>query len=354
MEIITGKPLSRRTVLRGLGAALALPFLDAMTPTRFSLHAQAATANRVHRFQTFYVPNGMAMPFWTPEAEGRDFELTPILEPLAPYRDQLLVLSGIYANWVQIHAGASGSFLTGVARGGRNEVEIVARDDPFRPNDLATFTVSATVEELGFSTDDAVYLLGAHVRVVGHETVGRGRILAVATHTHFDHIGSHHEFAERAVHPAEAALLAKPDRKATLADPFATLEMFEALPPGGWDEAAYAVTPAPATRLLEDGEVVDLGDRHFEVLHLPGHSPGSIALWEAASGILFSGDTLYDGPLVDDCAGADTAAYRRSMERLLELPVRVVHGGHFPSFGRDRLRALIRAWLEGQPVRPSA
>lgn len=178
-------------------------------------------------------------------------------------------------------------------------------------------------------------------------------ILAVATHTHFDHIGSHHEFAERAVHPAEAALLAKPDRKATLADPFATLEMFEALPPGGWDEAAYAVTPAPATRLLEDGEVVDLGDRHFEVLHLPGHSPGSIALWEAASGILFSGDTLYDGPLVDDCAGADRTAYRQSMERLLELPVRVVHGGHFPSFGRDRLRALIRAWLEGQPPPPS-
>jgi len=126
MEIITGKPLSRRTVLRGLGAALALPFLDAMTPTRFSLHAQAAAPKRIHRFQTFYVPNGMAMPFWTPEKEGRDFDLTPILEPLAPYREQMLVLSGIYANWVQIHAGASGSFLTGVSRGGRNEVEIIA------------------------------------------------------------------------------------------------------------------------------------------------------------------------------------------------------------------------------------
>ncbi|MQA91433.1 MAG: DUF1552 domain-containing protein [Gemmatimonas sp.] len=127
MEIITGRPLSRRTVLRGIGAALALPFLEAMTPTRFSLHGQSSTAvQRIPRFQTFYVPNGMAMPYWSPEGVGRDFELTPILEPLAPYKDYVLVLSGIYANWVQIHAGASGSFLTGVSRGGRTEVEIIA------------------------------------------------------------------------------------------------------------------------------------------------------------------------------------------------------------------------------------
>jgi|SRR5690625_863240 len=174
-------------------------------------------------------------------------------------------------------------------------------------------------------------------------------LLAVATHTHFDHIGGHHEFPERAVHAAEAALLARPDRRRTLIDSSATTEMFEALPPGGWDKESYGIRPAPATRLLEEGEIIDLGNRHFEVLHLPGHSPGSIALWEAASGILFSGDTVYDGPLADDCLGADRLAYRRSMERLLELPVQQVHGGHFPSFGRERLRQLIRAWLEGEP-----
>jgi hypothetical protein len=118
------KSLPRRTVLRGLGATLALPFLDAMVPA-LSRRAQAAT-RPVHRFQTFYVPNGMAMPYWTPKGEGTDFELSPILEPLAPYRDQMLVLSGIKASWNYIHAGASGSFLTGTTRGGRNEVEIIA------------------------------------------------------------------------------------------------------------------------------------------------------------------------------------------------------------------------------------
>jgi hypothetical protein len=68
----------------------------------------------------------MAMEYWSPKGEGRSFELSPILEPLAPFREQMLVLSGIKANWNYIHAGASGSFLTGTVRGGRNEVEIVA------------------------------------------------------------------------------------------------------------------------------------------------------------------------------------------------------------------------------------
>ena len=124
MPFLTTKSLPRRTVLQGLGATLALPFLEAMIPA-FSRRGLAA-ARPAHRFQTFYVPNGMAMEFWSPKGEGSAFELSPILEPLAPYRDQMLVLSGIKANWNYIHAGASGSFLTGTARGGRTEIEIVA------------------------------------------------------------------------------------------------------------------------------------------------------------------------------------------------------------------------------------
>src|SRR3954464_4692444 len=124
MSFLTTKALPRRTILRGLGATVALPFLDAMLPAA-SLRARAAAAP-AHRFQTFYVPNGMAMEYWTPKGEGSAFELSPILEPLAPFRDQLLVLSGLKATGNYIHAGASGSFLTGTTRGGRNEVEIVA------------------------------------------------------------------------------------------------------------------------------------------------------------------------------------------------------------------------------------
>ena len=118
----TGRALPRRTVLKGLGATLALPLLDAMIPAGL----RGFAADRVHRFQTFYVPNGMAMEYWSPTGVGRAFGLSPILEPLAPFKDQMLVLSGVQANWVQIHAGASGSFLTGVPQGGRTETEIVA------------------------------------------------------------------------------------------------------------------------------------------------------------------------------------------------------------------------------------
>src|SRR5213595_367677 len=118
------KSLPRRTVLRGLGATVALPFLEAMLPA-FSLRGRAA-AKAIHRFQTFYVPNGMAMEYWTPKGEGSSFELSPILTPLAPFRNQMLVLTGLKASWNYIHAGASGSFLTGTTHGGRNEVEIVA------------------------------------------------------------------------------------------------------------------------------------------------------------------------------------------------------------------------------------
>jgi hypothetical protein len=121
MTFLTAKSLPRRTVLRGLGATMALPLLEAMTPA-----VARAAAAPVHRFQTFYVPNGMAMEYWLPKTTGAAFELTPILEPLADFRSQMLVLSGLKANWNYIHAGASGSFLTGTVRGGRNEVEIIA------------------------------------------------------------------------------------------------------------------------------------------------------------------------------------------------------------------------------------
>ena len=187
-----------------------------------------------------------------------------------------------------------------------------------------------------------------------------GATTAVATHGHDDHIGNHHEFDACIAHPLEAPLLEDP-QLASL-DPLAAwgddaiaglrragYEMIEpffvtALPVGFVVET-YHQQPAKVTRLVDEGDVVDIGDRQFEVLHLPGHSPGSIGLWEAATGTLFSGDAVYDGPLLDELPESDIAAYCRTMERLLALPVTVVHAGHDPSFGRDRLRELARAYL---------
>ncbi len=170
--------------------------------------------------------------------------------------------------------------------------------------------------------------------------------LAVASHTHFDHIGAHHEFEHRLVHRLEAELISEPTRKGSLADMFVSDAMFTALPPMPYTSSEYAVKSAPATRLLEDGDAVDLGDRQFLAIHTPGHSPGGIALFESETGILFTGDIVYDGPLLEDAYHSNAEDYYRSMVRLLDLPVNIVHAGHFPSYGRDRHRAIIRQWLE--------
>lgn len=190
--------------------------------------------------------------------------------------------------------------------------------------------------------------LGAVSLLGQYPWLEHGPLVVIASHTHFDHVGGHHEFAVRAVHSSEAHILAAPNRDNTVATRYATLAMFEKLPPDGFDAAGYAVRAAPATRLLEAGDVIDLGDRHFEVLHVPGHSPGSIALWESARSILFAGDAVYDGELVDDAYHSNPEDYLETMRRLRGLPVRVVHAGHYPSFGRRRFLELIDDYVHGR------
>lgn len=172
-------------------------------------------------------------------------------------------------------------------------------------------------------------------------------LLAVASHTHFDHIAGHHEFAERLVHPAEADILATPTRSSTLADAYVGDDMFEAHPDCPLCYAEYQVNAAPATRLIDEGDVLDLGSRTLEVLHTPGHSPGGISLWEAKTQTLFSGDIIYDGPLIENAYHSNLDDYAKSLERLRKLPVRTVHGGHFASFSGEVMRGMIDGWFLG-------
>jgi glyoxylase-like metal-dependent hydrolase (beta-lactamase superfamily II) len=185
-------------------------------------------------------------------------------------------------------------------------------------------------------------------------------VLAVVTHAHMDHVGGFHEFDHRAIHAAEAV------DAATAAGAFPldvadydddTLDalaswgedirggLLTALPDESFDLRAHRLTPAAATWLLEDGDVIDLGDRAYEVLHVPGHSPGSIALWNAHSRELFSGDAVYDGNLLDELPGSDIDDYVASMRRLRDLPIDVAHGGHGPSMDRRRFTELIDDYL---------
>lgn len=117
MSVIIGKHLSRRTVLRGLGAAIALPVLDAMTPALAAPVMKKAPL----RLSFVYVPNGIVMKDWTPATVGTQFEFPRILKPMDPFRQDLIVLSGLDARNGNAlgdgpgdHARAGASFLTGV------------------------------------------------------------------------------------------------------------------------------------------------------------------------------------------------------------------------------------------------
>jgi len=119
MNPITRKHLARRTLLKGIGASFALPMLDAMTPAFAS--ASTGGAGKAVRLAFAYVPNGIILADWTPKETGPEFVMSRILKPLEPFRDDLMVLSGLAhhnANALQDgpgdHARAAACFLTGI------------------------------------------------------------------------------------------------------------------------------------------------------------------------------------------------------------------------------------------------
>jgi len=188
-------------------------------------------------------------------------------------------------------------------------------------------------------------------------------LTAIATHVHLDHVGGHHEFDDCLIHPLEADGLRTADGYWTLADDSfdptdlsnlvvpgyeVSGPMLTALPSAGYDLKSFKILPARVTRTIDEGDRVDVGDRSFEVLHLPGHSPGGIGLWEQKTGVLFSGDALYDGPLLDGLHHSNIPDYVRTMKRLRDFPARVVHAGHNDSFGRDKLRKIADDYLRAQ------
>jgi glyoxylase-like metal-dependent hydrolase (beta-lactamase superfamily II) len=168
------------------------------------------------------------------------------------------------------------------------------------------------------------------------------------------------QFEERLVHPLEAPQLRQPLVRHTLLGESWPTEVHEAmadeglpvpdvlvdaLPHSGFDPAAFSLNPCTPTRLIEEGDGVELGGRILHALHLPGHSPGGVGLFEESTGLLFSGDVVYDGALLDDLPGSSVVDYVATMRRLRDLPVTTVHAGHDASFGRRRLGELADAYV---------
>ncbi|MBS3652131.1 MBL fold metallo-hydrolase [Pseudaminobacter sp. 19-2017] len=177
---------------------------------------------------------------------------------------------------------------------------------------------------------------------------GRAPLIAVATHSHADHIGGLHEFADRRAHSSEAVACASMPDSATFAPMFRALDEPVTVPPGpGWQKQYWRIAPAPLTATLDEGQIIDLGDRRFEVLHLPGHSPGSIGLLDRENGLFFAGDAIYRGTLVDDLPHSDRVVYRKTMARIASLDVAIAHGGHGEALSAQEMREIALGYLAG-------
>ena len=202
MTFVLRRRMHRRTFLRGAGAALALPWLEAMTPPLMARQRTAAAAPR--RIGFVYIPHGVIMNQWTPAAAGAAFEFTPILQPLEPYRNDLIVVSNLTrAAAVDNHACSASAWLTGVAakrtdgpdfRNGESVDQVIAReigqDTTFPTLELATedFTglvgacdpgySCAYINTLNWQTPTTPLPMEINPRVVFDRLFGSGRTAA--------------------------------------------------------------------------------------------------------------------------------------------------------------------------------
>ncbi|MGD2154059.1 MAG: MBL fold metallo-hydrolase [Gemmatimonadales bacterium] len=142
-------------------------------------------------------------------------------------------------------------------------------------------------------------------------------VSVVLTHEHYDHVGGAHRFDEIAA-PADSAglaVLAAGRDNASLQGYITDDYLWKPLPPG-FDSATWTIPPLEPTRLLEDGDIIDLGGRTLEVIETPGHSPAHICLLDRANRLLWTGDHFFPGPLYAFGADVNIHDYVASNERL--------------------------------------
>ena len=171
----------------------------------------------------------------------------------------------------------------------------------------------------------------------------------VASHVHFDHSGGCHEFDQVFIHRNEHRALCRGDQQLILSAPeygFVPDSDFDSIPYQGFSASGYEVRACPQAKAIGHGDVIDLGDKAFEVMHLPGHSSGSIGLFNPGDRHFFSGDVVYDGEILDDLEDSVVEDYIDSMEKLLQLKTDEVRPGHYSSFDRRRLRQLVTRYIE--------
>ena len=205
------------------------------------------------------------------------------------------------------------------------------------PGHVNSFLIQGSKSAILFDTGLGV----ANIRKVAEE-LSDLPILVVNSHYHFDHTGGNRLFDNIAIHRIGSSLLQQ-SPPSGLAEGYMayTLRMLQAWGPykeaddiyfhlltvermirplpEGFDPASYQIVPTVPNRLLEEGDILDLGDRHLQVMHTPGHSPDCICLFDEKSGLLFGGDTINTGPIYAQLEDSNLEDFARSTARLAAM-----------------------------------
>lgn len=151
-------------------------------------------------------------------------------------------------------------------------------------------------------------------------------VTAVATHIHWDHIGGHKYFSDFYAHREETKWLS--GEFPLSVDAIRRMVIDHCDLPENYDIDTYTIFQGTPTRILKDGDIIDIGERRIEVLHTPGHSPGHMCFWEKEKGYLFTGDLVYKGTLFAYYPSTNPEDYLKSLEKISVLPVERVFPGH--------------------------
>lgn len=159
------------------------------------------------------------------------------------------------------------------------------------------------------------------------QKISKNPVSVVTTHVHYDHFGGHKYFSNFYVHEDEIEWInGQFPLTIEQVKGFLTEEPCEF--PKEFNINTYTLFHGSPTRVLKDGDTIDLGDRNIQILHTPGHSPGHICLYEKDRGYLFTGDLIYIGELFAYFPSTDPIAYMKSVKRLLPLPVSKILPAH--------------------------
>ena len=196
----------------------------------------------------------------------------------------------------------------------RVDPDVYAIYEPHQWQEVISYLVVGRDRALLFDTGMGIADISAVVKTLTDRPV-----VVLNSHSHHDHVGDNHAFARvLALDLPYTRDHARGSRHPEVSEEVVPSAVCGALPEG-FDSATYRVRPWQVTGVVREGSHIDLGGRTLTVLRVPGHAPDAIALRDEAHGLLFTGDTFYEGPIYVFGAGADVGAYAVSVERLAAL-----------------------------------